>query len=321
MPPLPNQPGPRPLSRESVLTPRGSMRSLSSSIIGNTGYSTDAEEVTPDITTTGAKRDSGATKARSIRYSLATESLHSASASRASFDGTKSLPRTDLARLSTNYSLRLSRHSQRPEPSYSGSAFPSSNNLRLEQEEEEQPSDPYLPRVDHDVNTPPPNNGRSDDDPRTPASTHAPVSETPPSSNESHPPSSFPFPGGSQSAIARRPTATSNSTSVPPYSAGPYRERRDTITSNGTYETLPSYHSRRSTQNLADMGVPPISRIVRSLPPLPALPALPPFTSSSPILLGPSTSTSFVALQNSRPPASPEGEGGTALRALEAPEQ
>ncbi|KAK1235535.1 hypothetical protein PQX77_001239 [Marasmius sp. AFHP31] len=318
MPPLPNQPDSRPLSTKSALTPRRSMRSLSSSIIGNTGYSTDAEEATPVITETRAKRNSVSTEAHSIQYSLATESLHSASASRASLDETRSLPRTDLARRSTNHSLRLSRHSQRLEPSYSRStALPSSANLRLEQEEEEQLSDPCLPRDERDDNTSPSNDGRSDDVPRTPAFTYTPASETPPSSNESHPPSSFTLPSRSQSAVTRRPTASSNSTSVPPYSAGPYRERRDTIASDGTYETLPSYHSRRSTQTHADLGVTPISRIVRSLPPLPALP---PFASLSSSLLTPSTSNFFLALQNPSPPTSPEREGTTS-REIERLEQ
>ncbi|KAG7096009.1 hypothetical protein E1B28_006691 [Marasmius oreades] len=84
-----------------------------------------------------------------------------------------------------------------------------------------------------------------------------------------------PFPSSS-SPTPPTPSVSSSTPTVPPYTEGPYvyRQRHDTLASHGTYETLPSYHSRRSSQTLAEMlnGPPQTPRHVRSLPPLPPLP-------------------------------------------------
>ncbi|KAF9262774.1 hypothetical protein L218DRAFT_381541 [Marasmius fiardii PR-910] len=115
-----------------------------------------------------------------------------------------------------------------------------------------------------------------------------------------------PFPSSSSSPVPppspTRSVAASTPT-VPPYPYSPYsyRPRHDTLASNRTYETLPSYHSRRSSQTLADIMAPGPSTprngnsYIRSLPPLPPLP---PFISLSSILLTPG-SVGFTTAPNS----------------------
>ncbi|KAK1235517.1 hypothetical protein PQX77_001254 [Marasmius sp. AFHP31] len=115
-----------------------------------------------------------------------------------------------------------------------------------------------------------------------PAASNSPSPRQPSPSSERSPPSSYTFSDRSRSPITRPSTAVS---SVPPYSAGPYSfdERRDTLLSDHSYETLPSYHSRRSTQTFATTSGLSTSRGVRSLPPIPPLPpSLSSIISSSP---------------------------------------
>ncbi|KAG7096008.1 hypothetical protein E1B28_006690 [Marasmius oreades] len=85
-----------------------------------------------------------------------------------------------------------------------------------------------------------------------------------------------PFPSSSSPTAPPTPSEPSSTPTVPSYTEGPYayRRRHDTLASYGTYETLPSYHSRRSSQTLAELMNfgPPTPRHVRSLPPLPPLP-------------------------------------------------
>ncbi|KAF9262776.1 hypothetical protein L218DRAFT_381537 [Marasmius fiardii PR-910] len=74
---------------------------------------------------------------------------------------------------------------------------------------------------------------------------------------------------------SRSPSVSNSTPTVPPYTYGSYNHlpRRDTLTSNGTYETLPSYHSRQSSSTLPDfLDARPTRRGVRSLPPLPPFP-------------------------------------------------
>ncbi|KAJ8083419.1 hypothetical protein PM082_009291 [Marasmius tenuissimus] len=115
-----------------------------------------------------------------------------------------------------------------------------------------------------------------------PATLNSPSDRRPSPSSERSPPSSYTLSDRSRSPISRPSTAVS---SVPPYSAGPYSfgEWRDTLLSDHTYETLPSYHSRRSTQTFATTSGLSTSRGVRSLPPIPPLPpSLSSVISSSP---------------------------------------
>ncbi|KAJ8081307.1 hypothetical protein PM082_007142 [Marasmius tenuissimus] len=319
VPSLPNQPGSRPSSRISLTGPRESVREYqSSSITGTTGYPIDIEEIS-DFAGTRAKRHTALIETQSNRYSFDTEdSAGPARASYPSFNRAKPLSRIHPARLSVNDYLWSSRHSRRPElPFNRPISLPSLNDLHVEQEEDEQRSNRCSPGDEHDE-VPPPSAitaGRSDGTSRMPTFTYTSAPERPPSSNEDHPPSSFTFPGRSPSPSTRPPTAVSSLTTAPPYSAGPYLDRRDTITSSQTYETLPSYHSRQSTQTLADMGGPSTPRNIRSLPPLPTLPPFPFLSSIRAAPLG-----SSATLRVPSPPAS-LGREGTTFREPEPPEQ
>ncbi|KAK1218604.1 hypothetical protein PQX77_018704 [Marasmius sp. AFHP31] len=124
----------------------------------------------------------------------------------------------------------------------------------------------------------------SDDVPFSPRSTGTPVFDSPsPLSIKNHPPSSFGFPNRSDSSFSHPPSVASSTTTAPFYSGGPYhRARCDSLASNQTYETLPSYHSRRSTQtftdsDISDMPFPTTPRT--NIRPLPPLPSSPPFVS------------------------------------------
>ncbi|KAK1228258.1 hypothetical protein PQX77_008703 [Marasmius sp. AFHP31] len=266
VPALPKQPGSRPLSRETVALQREFPKSQSTSIITNAECSVGIEEPVSDVSGTGTKLDSALTETRQSRYSLASESFRPAPASRASLDTVKLLPPIGPACLSTTHFPRHSRHGQLLGPEYARPLpLPSSDYLNVEQEEEGgNPSKQRSPQGEHVANPPRSNNNLK----------LAP--KGPLSSNGTHPPSSFTFSGGSQPSISRSPTAISNSIAAPAYSAGPDRERRDTLASNQTYETLPSYHSRRSTQALTDMTISSTPHTIVSLPPLPALPPFAP---------------------------------------------
>ncbi|KAG7096011.1 hypothetical protein E1B28_006693 [Marasmius oreades] len=68
------------------------------------------------------------------------------------------------------------------------------------------------------------------------------------------------------------PSVSINTLSVPLYTDGPYsyRPRYDTLSSDGTCETLPSYHSRQNSHTLPDLlGRPPMPPNIGSLPALP----------------------------------------------------
>ncbi|KAJ8083420.1 hypothetical protein PM082_009292 [Marasmius tenuissimus] len=108
-----------------------------------------------------------------------------------------------------------------------------------------------------------------------PAALNSPADHQSSPSSERYPPSSYTFSDRSRSPISRPPTAASSTPTAPPYSAGSYsfHERRGTLSSDQTYETLPSYHSRRSTPTLAMMAGPSTARNVRSLPTIPPLPS------------------------------------------------
>ncbi|KAK1227737.1 hypothetical protein PQX77_009247 [Marasmius sp. AFHP31] len=124
-------------------------------------------------------------------------------------------------------------------------------------------------------------------------------------SSERYPPSSYAFSDRSRSPISRPPTAASSTPTAPPYSAGSYsfNERRGTLSSDQSYETLPSYHSRRSTQMLAVMSGLSTARNIRSLPPTPPLPI---FASLSPVIPSPAFPASPPGL-NTPAPSGREG--------------
>ncbi|KAK1235530.1 hypothetical protein PQX77_001234, partial [Marasmius sp. AFHP31] len=114
----------------------------------------------------------------------------------------------------------------------------------------------------------------SDDVPFTPRSMGTPALESPPPFNKNYPPSSFVSSSRPDSPISRPPSAASSTTTAPSYSGGSYqRVRSDTLASTQTYETLPSYCSRRNTQIFIDSGMPlsttPRAKF-RPLPPLPS---------------------------------------------------
>ncbi|KAG7096010.1 hypothetical protein E1B28_006692 [Marasmius oreades] len=104
-----------------------------------------------------------------------------------------------------------------------------------------------------------------------------------------------PFPNSS-SPTPPTPSVSSSTPTIPPYTEGPYAygQRRDTLASYGTYETLPSYHSRSSSQMLTEvLNGPPTPRHVRSLPPLP--PSLPFAHLSASILSTPNSSSADIS--------------------------
>ncbi|KAL0061294.1 hypothetical protein AAF712_011870 [Marasmius tenuissimus] len=139
-----------------------------------------------------------------------------------------------------------------------------SERVREDREEEEGWSNLNL-SLGEIPNSPPSTSGHSEDGPITPYTTSTPVCDTPPSFVSLRP---------SDSPIARPLSTISNTTAVPPYSPGDYHPRswRNTFASAQTYETLPSYHSRRSTRTLNEMAPIPTTRNIRSLPPIPPLP-------------------------------------------------
>ncbi|KAL0061297.1 hypothetical protein AAF712_011873 [Marasmius tenuissimus] len=315
VPPLPIQTDTPPPNGESF-APQQSSRSFASSMIGNTGYS--IEETAAQ--TTGGKRVSILAEARdSSRHSQGSESFHTAPPSRASLDTVKSLSRTGVGhRTGTNDPLRPSQCNRRHEPSHARCTLPlTSDNSHSSDNEEgvEEDEGQGFPLRELAI-CPPLTNGHSEDVPLAPQSTSIAAHDTPPST-ENYRLSLFAIPSRPDSPIARPPTAASTTT-APPYSPGAYhlyRPRRDTFTSNQsyqTYETLPSYHSVRSTQTLTDMTAPPSTSCtnIRSLPPLPSLP---PFASSSAVSLSPSISTSLATPHSPGRPVSP-------VRELERPE-
>ncbi|KAJ8083436.1 hypothetical protein PM082_009310 [Marasmius tenuissimus] len=292
--------------------------SQSASIFTDTDWSVDIEEAAPDVSSTGTKLDSALIETRQSRCSLASESFRTASASRASLDTVKLPPPIGPACLSTTRSLRPSRRSQLLGPGYAHPLpSPSSDDSFVEQEGVgKDPSNQRSPRAEHVAHPPCSNNNRTDNVPRALAPPYKPATQTLLSLDRTHPPSSFTFPVGPQS-ISRSPIATSSSTATPAYSASPYRERRDTLASNQTYETLPSYHSRRSTQALADMTISSTPHNMRSLPSLPALPLFAPGS-----LVTPMNSFNSCSTRDSlvRPLATPERKHSTSRESKE-PEQ
>ncbi|KAJ8083410.1 hypothetical protein PM082_009282 [Marasmius tenuissimus] len=126
-----------------------------------------------------------------------------------------------------------------------------------------------------------PTSDPSEDVPLTPRSAGTQVPDSPsPLSITNHHPSSFTFPSRSDSPISRPPSAASSTTIAASHSAGPYhRVNYDTLAKSQTYETLPSYRSRRNTQIFTDLEV-PLPRTPRTrIRPLPPLPSQPPFVS------------------------------------------
>ncbi|KAL0061295.1 hypothetical protein AAF712_011871 [Marasmius tenuissimus] len=331
MPPVPSQtdpqpspPPPPPIRKSFTSYPTSiSSKSPASSIIGNTGYS--AKDTTSE--TTGRKRASISTQTRdSSRYSRGSESFHTAPPSRASLDTVKSPAEASIVRRLSGMegsSRPLSRYSHQREPSNtqytprisldnSHSEHNEGEEEEEEEEEEEQEeeelSNSHSTLAQPTANSPSSISDHANDVPFTPHSAGTPVHGSPSPSTENYPPSSFIFPlGRTHSPIVRPATAASGTTTAPPYSPGPYRQRRDTSASSQTYETLPSYHSRRSTQTLTDMALPTTTHNFRSLPPLPPLP---PFISLSSILLTPSFAASPSSSMPNTPntPALPERE-------------
>ncbi|KAK1225540.1 hypothetical protein PQX77_011510 [Marasmius sp. AFHP31] len=120
----------------------------------------------------------------------------------------------------------------------------------------------------------------SDDVPFTPRSMGTPALESPPLFNKNYPPSSFVSSSRPDSPISRPPSAVSSATTAPSYSAGSYqRVRSDTLASTQTYETLPSYRSRRNTQIFVDSDMPLPTTPRTKFRPLPPLPSVPSFVS------------------------------------------
>ncbi|KAJ8083412.1 hypothetical protein PM082_009284 [Marasmius tenuissimus] len=165
-------------------------------------------------------------------------------------------------------SFRSPRYSPQDEPSdarYTSPLSPDSSVLGFEEEaKEKDPGSPHTP-LGEPADTPPSTSDRSGDVTGTSAST--PVHNLPPS---------LVFLDRSDSPIVRPLSVVSSATTVPPYFLGDHpRSRRDTLASTRTYETLPSYHSRRSTRLLSDSDmVPnPTTRNIRPLPPIPPLPS------------------------------------------------
>ncbi|KAK1235533.1 hypothetical protein PQX77_001237 [Marasmius sp. AFHP31] len=317
--PSPSPPPPPPIRKSFTPHPTSiSSHSPASSMIGNTGYS--AKDTASEIT--GGKRESILTETRdSSRYSRRSESFHTAPPSRTSLDTVKSPAEASIVRRLSGMdrsSRPLSRYSQQREPSETqytpristdNSHSEHEEGEEEEEEEEEELSSPHSSLDQPPNDSPSPTSDHTNDVPFTPHSMGTPVQESPSPSIENYPPSSFMFPlSRTHSPIVRPPTAASSTTTAPPYSPGPYRRRRDTSASSQTYETLPSYHSRRSTQTLADMALPTTTHNFRSLPPLPPLP---PFISLSSILLTPSFSSSPSSSIPNTPntPALPGREG------------
>ncbi|KAK1219791.1 hypothetical protein PQX77_017478, partial [Marasmius sp. AFHP31] len=183
-------------------------------------------------------------------------------------DATKGSSKDSLSGI--DGSSRPSRYRQERKPSDARYTPPLTfDNLHSERAredgEEEGWSNLDLPLVES-ANNPPSTSGHSEDSPITPHTTTASVCDTPPP---------FVLPSRSDSPIARPLSAVSSATTVPPYTQGGYSPRswRDTLASAQTYETLPSYHSRRSTRTLTIMAPIPTTRNVRPLPPIPPLPS------------------------------------------------
>ncbi|KAK1235534.1 hypothetical protein PQX77_001238 [Marasmius sp. AFHP31] len=336
VPPLPNQsaaPPPPPPVRKSFAPQLSSIstQSSASSMIENPGHSTN--ETASEAN--GEEQGSVLTKTQdSSRYSQGSESFYTAAPSHASVDTARSPTQAGIGGFSgIDGSIRRSLYSHRRSPSNARHTPPlSSNSSHLDHEGGEEGEEVEVPNSPHfslgePADSPLSSTGdHSDDAPFTSHTAGTPVHESPPPSVESYPPSSFVFPSRTHSPIVRPPTTASSATTAPPYSPGPYHPyrglRRDTLASNQTYETLPSYHSRRSTQTLADMVLPTTTHNFRSLPPLPPLP---PFVSLSSILLAPSFASSPSSSVPNTPdisniPASPEREG-TTQRESERPDQ
>ncbi|KAL0573534.1 hypothetical protein V5O48_008419 [Marasmius crinis-equi] len=305
LPSLPNDTDQVAPARRSLMVKEAPSASRSPSMFVSTGYSTTETS----STLTSKKRESVSTETRSGRTSVGAETFRTAPASRSSVD-TMMTPLEEPQSPAVDVPIqRLSQGHQRVMSSYVQSTPPS------EEEEEDLPSrehelrNPDSPANEHyDIPTHP--NQRTDDtSPTSPMPPPDMPEDEPPSPvNASYPPSSFTFPTLPHPPPSRSPSASSSTPTVPPYS-GPYshRERRDTLASNRTYETLPSYHSRRSTQTLADMVVPPSPRNIRSLPPLPPLP---PFISLASVLLTPTFSSDFPHTPNTPvSPASARSDG------------
>ncbi|KAK1235532.1 hypothetical protein PQX77_001236 [Marasmius sp. AFHP31] len=140
-----------------------------------------------------------------------------------------------------------------------------SERAREDGEEEEGWDNLDLP-LSESANNPPSTSDHSEDGPTTPPTTNTPVRDTP---------SPFVFLNRSDSPIVRPLSAVSSTITVPPYTQGAHNPRswRDTLASAQTYETLPSYHSPRSTRTLADMAPIPTTRNIRPLPSIPPLPS------------------------------------------------
>ncbi|KAL0568706.1 hypothetical protein V5O48_013271 [Marasmius crinis-equi] len=96
-------------------------------------------------------------------------------------------------------------------------------------------------------------------------------------SNDSHLTLDYPEPSLSHSypsyLLFNPPTRSSTPSITAPSYSSPHNSRRDTIMSDGTYDTLPSYHSAQGTSGPTDTS-PMVhsgsTRAIRMLPPLPS---------------------------------------------------